>query len=206
MIKLAVSFFLLGCLSGSGPCLAACGPLLLSFGVGSSAGVGKSFAGYLLFSLSRVTAYLALGVLFYLSGQAVFNRISASSAHLIAAAAGIFICVIGVMIALGHRPPFGKSICAMGFIAGLVPCGPLLAILAYTVMVSPSLWQCLLLLLAYGAGTLISPLAVLCGISGMIPRWLKDREIQTVRVLNIVSGIVIILFGLRLLVSGYKNA
>jgi len=73
-MKTYLNVFLLGLSFGWGPCLASCGPLLLTYIAGSKKSSFKGLSAYLFFSLSRIFVYLVLGVLVFFLGRFVFEH------------------------------------------------------------------------------------------------------------------------------------
>ena len=53
-MPIVITFFLLGLSFGSGPCLAACGPLLISYIAGTGKKFKDSVVTYLIFSSARI--------------------------------------------------------------------------------------------------------------------------------------------------------
>ena len=64
-----ISLFFSGLVFGSGPCLVSCGPMFLSYVVGTSKGLKLSLLSYLVFSLSRIFAYLIFAFVVYFLGS-----------------------------------------------------------------------------------------------------------------------------------------
>ena len=83
MIKTIGSIFLLGLSFGLGPCVASCGPVLVSYIAGTGKNIYKGFLVYVLFSLSRVISYIILALaVFYLgrfAEQRLFTAVLRSS-------------------------------------------------------------------------------------------------------------------------------
>jgi thiol:disulfide interchange protein DsbD len=89
----------------------------------------------------------------------------------------------------------------LGFSTSLMPCLPLTAVLLYAATTQSFLIGCALALM-FGIGTSASPLYYIGGATG----WLSERirhEIPRFRgVLRIISGIILAIFGIRLLIMG----
>ncbi|MFA5357159.1 MAG: sulfite exporter TauE/SafE family protein, partial [Candidatus Omnitrophota bacterium] len=72
MNNIISGLFLTGVLFGSGPCVASCGPFLISYIAGTRKTAARGVVAYILFSSARVSVYIALGVsVFFLSRFAV---------------------------------------------------------------------------------------------------------------------------------------
>ena len=169
MIKTIGSIFLLGLSFGLGPCVASCGPVLVSYIAGTGKNIYKGFLVYVLFSLSRVISYIILALaVFYLgrfAEQRLFTAVLYKSLLILG---GLFIAIVGVLMSLGKKielAPFKflyrhllerdkKSILGLGFIIGLLPCGPLVAVLSYLGLVSKSWPQSIAYSVAFGLGRL----------------------------------------------------
>jgi len=209
MLKVAVSLFILGLSFGSGPCLASCGPLLLSYIVGTQKKVSAGLLTYSLFSIARIAVYIALAILVFFSERIVLDSLLAGISRYIFILGGTFIILLGILIILGKsdskccvllKNKFlehdKKSIILLGIITAILPCAPLIAMLSYLGLVSLEWRQSLLGALSFGVGVFISPLILLSALGGLFRQWLKDRE---VRILNYLCGIIIIVLGLQLL-------
>ncbi|MCX5707166.1 MAG: sulfite exporter TauE/SafE family protein, partial [Candidatus Omnitrophica bacterium] len=106
MIKVAIGLFVLGLSFGSGPCLASCGPLLLSFIAGTRKNIFKSLLTYTLFSVSRIAVYVLLSLLIYFLGRFVFTKVWVGFLRYLVMLGGIFIIILGLIIALGKSYKF----------------------------------------------------------------------------------------------------
>ncbi|MBP7216566.1 MAG: sulfite exporter TauE/SafE family protein [Candidatus Omnitrophica bacterium] len=205
--KLILTFFLFGLSFGAGPCLASCGPLLLSYIVGTKKDIRASLLAYLAFSLSRIAIYVIIGF-------SVFScmQMLARYEHFITIASGIFLIIVGALIALGKAVSFKicqraqdtllrndlKTIVVLGVITGIAPCAPLISIISYVGITAKHWLHSLVYSLAFGIGTAVSPLLFLVVVAGIIPGLIKNQE-RFQRIFNLVSGAVIILLGVLLL-------
>jgi len=204
--------FLLGFSFGIGPCLASCGPLLISYAAATSQGLLKSIITYVLFSLSRVTVYLALGLSVFFFGQAVTHYSLGGLTRYLYGAGGLFIVSIGVLIMFGRTIEHAlcrkacsfflakdaKTIILFGLITGILPCAPLISVLSYIGLIGGTWGKSVLYSAAFGLGTIFSPLLVLVVFAGLIPRSLITGK-SFVRIFNAVCGAVIVVLGVLLL-------
>lgn len=220
--------FVTGVVFGSGPCLASCGPVLVSYVAATKKNALSGVAAYLFFSLSRSAVYMALGLLIFISGrfflESVLNNISSG----ISIITGVLVVFFGLMIALGGRADLfcpGKeaflknrilaflqekifrknagSMVTFGAMVGLLPCAPLLAVLSYVAMVSHTPFQSIVYSASFGAGTVISPLLLLAAAASFVNKMIVGRKDLYYRVFNVVCGSIIIFFGLRILRRGF---
>ena len=183
MFKVLITFFLIGLTFGAGPCVVSCGPLLLSYIVGTKKNIASSIRVYLLFSLARILVYLALGAAIFFLGRFAMESLLGDISRYVLILGGAFIILVGVLTAFGRHlklKPWQalqsnfierdkKSIFIFGLVIGLLPCAPLLAAISYMGLVSKSLPDSLLYSLFFGIGTVVSPLAILVIAAGYIP-------------------------------------
>lgn len=209
--KIALSLFFSGLLFGSGPCIASCGPLLVSFIAGTGKSPLKGLYSYVLFSLSRVTAYEILSLLVFFSGTLGAQNFQASHAKYILILGGGYCVLVGLLMlsGLSKEPHFysvlknkllergNKSILVMGFIVGLLPCGPLFAVFSYTGLIAKAWPESLVYAFIFGLGTFLSPLIILSVAAGGISRILPKKPLFQ-RALSGLCGIVIVILGILL--------
>ncbi len=211
VIRIIASSFVLGMALGCGPCLASCGPLLLTYLAGTGKNVLKSIGAYLLFSFSRIFVYLILGLLVFFLGRYIFERFNYFF-RFILVGAGVFIILLGILMLLGKEmnstlcaflqrnmlEKDRKSIIILGILAGLLPCAPLITVLAYAGLTAKNGLENLLYTFAFGLGTTISPLIILAALAGLLPNFLKRFKKNYAQVFNIICGLIMILLGSQL--------
>jgi len=216
MNRIILNLFLAGLLFGSGPCLASCGPILISYIAAAKKDIFKGFLTYVLFSLSRISVYLLLALIIFFLGQFTLERFLGDYAKYILIIGGSFIVLIGLLTTLGrslrikplkslHKSLLEhdkKSILMIGLVVGLLPCGPLLGIIAYVGLVSKSWVQSLIYSFSFGLGTFMSPLILLALLAGVIPQWLQDRKYYYI--FRFICGIIIVFLGLQLIIKGFR--
>lgn len=126
---------------------------------------------------------------------------------------GIFIILVGLLMALGRRLEFGfwqflqkrllerdkKSIIILGLVIGLLPCAPLLAILSYVGLVSKSWIESLLYSFSFGIGTFVSPLIFLVILTSLIPKFLIKKKGIYIQIFNFICGLIIVYLGIQLI-------
>lgn len=200
MNKTIITLFLLGLSFGYGPCIASCGPILITYLAGTKKNIRKSIIGYLLFSLSRICAYLVLGLLVFSVGRLASQQLLGNFSKYIFIVGGGFIIAIGVLMMLGKRieSRAWHNLPLLGLIIGLAPCAPLLAIFSYFALVSRTWWQSLFYSLSFGLGTFLSPLIFLAGLTGLIPRFLQGKKELYDKIFSFISGLIIVFLGLQL--------
>lgn len=203
----------MGLLFGSGPCLASCGPVLISYLAGTKKNVLASTLAYFLFSSARIAIYLLLGIsVFFLGKTAAEQWLGGLSGYLFIGG-GAFIILLGILTALGRRLEFepcrflhenlvkqyNKSAILLGLIIGILPCVPLVALMGYVGLVAKTWSQAAIYCFFFGLGTVVSPLLVLSMLSGAISRFLQGRKEAVYNIFSFVCGLIIVLLGLQLI-------
>jgi len=220
VIKITFSLFLLGLTFGSGACIASCGPLLISYLIGTEKNIGKSITSYILFSCARIAVYVILSLCVFLVGRFVIMRFVADISRYLVVAGGALIMVMGVLVAMGKEKRFAfcgvlhkkliehdaKSVLMMGLVIGLLPCAPLIALFSYVGLVSKTWAQSLAYSLSFGLGTAVSPLIFLAVFAGAMPKFLDARGQAIVRAVRYICASIIIILGLQLIRRGFINA
>jgi len=213
MLKIPISFFLLGLSFGAGPCVASCGPLLLSYIAGTGKNIFRGLGVYMVFSLARITVYLLLGLLVFFLGTMGLEKILGDFSVYVLLLGGSFIILVGILTILGRPLRFipgrflqkniierdQKSIVMFGLVTGLLPCAPLLAVISYVGLISKHASQALLYSLFFGIGTFVSPLILLVILAGYIPHFLPDKKRLLGRIFNFICGLLIVALGLQLI-------
>lgn len=218
MLRLGLSFFILGLSFGFGPCLASCGPLLISYLAGTQKSAAKGILTYILFSAGRIFVYLVLGLSIFLFGSFITEHIPGGYSRYLYLAGGIFIVIIGLLVALGRDTKHNlclrlneillkddkKTVILMGLLAGILPCAPFISVISFIALAAKNWALSLFYSFAFGLGTVFSPLLALAALSGLIPAFLKNNRAQ--RALNIACGLIICLLGLQLALKGIRYA
>jgi sulfite exporter TauE/SafE len=216
MSKIIISLFLTGLLFGWGPCLASCGPLLICYVAGTGKNIGKGLKTYVIFSASRICAYVILSLLIFFLGRFMLERFLGEYSKYVYILGGAFIIFVGFIMVLGKHLNLGflnkikknilerdtKSLIIFGLIAGFLPCAPLIAVLSYVGLISKNWYSSLSYGLSFGLGTFLSPLILLVMITGLIPKLVAPNAAIYYRVFNIICGLVIIFLGIQLAYKG----
>jgi len=208
-MNIMFSLFVSGILFGSGPCLASCGPLLLSYIGATGKGIFQGLRDYTLFSLARIAAYLVLGLLVFFCGRFILERSLGDYAKYVFLIGGSFIILVGTSACLGYKWHLalckvgGKSSFVLGLIIGFIPCAPLLALLTYVGLVSKTWIQALIYCACFGLGTFVSPLILLSIGSSIVPKMLSQKKAIYAKIFGLACGLIIIVFGIQLLRKGF---
>lgn len=213
MARIAFSLFLAGLFFGAGPCIASCGPFLITYIAGTKKNIAKGILVYLLFSLARIAVYAGLGLAVFFVSELTVGSLLGGIYKYVLLLGGSFIVLIGLFMALGRDLEFKfchflhrnilehdtKSVIAMGLIIGLLPCAPLLSILSYVGLISRTWPASLLYALSFGMGTLVSPLILLAVLAGLIPRILLEKKAAYYRAFSFICGLIIVFLGAQLI-------
>ncbi|OYD14782.1 hypothetical protein CH330_07680 [candidate division WOR-3 bacterium JGI_Cruoil_03_51_56] len=208
MLSNSLRLLAVGFTMGWGPCLAYTAPLLLPYIGGTKKNWKDGLKVGLVFSTGRLLALAILGGL----ATAVFSSINqffpphkSGWLYLIVA---LFMITTGILIILGKglnihigKKILNKSTKAMflfGFLMGIAPCVPYVAILTYIACVAENAVLAGILYAAlFAAGTAVAPV-VLGTITGIIPGKLS-RSAKLLRGFQLVCGTILLLFGAQLI-------
>lgn len=189
----------LGFTYGIGPCTISCAPIVVPLLMASSKNRKEGVISSFVFSFGRVLSYVLLGFITGWVGQTINFFVSKRIL-------GIFFVLLGIAVLLkfqgkciiknklkitGYRMSF-----VSGFIYGLGPCPPLIALLGMAAQSQSALIGALMGLL-FGIGTVISPIIILGFFSGWIA---KQKEFK--QVIPYVSGAFLVLMGLLYVLIG----
>jgi len=163
--------------------------------------------GWVVFSIGRLLALAILGGLATVAFGRINQFFPPQRSGWLYAIAALFMVVMGGLIIVGKglRIPIGnrvlergtESIFLFGFLMGVAPCVPYVAILTYIACIAEN---AVLDGVMYGAvfavGTAIAP-TVLGTLVGIIPGTLL-KSAKVLRTFQVVCGFVLILFGFQL--------
>ncbi|OIO35338.1 MAG: hypothetical protein AUJ74_06680 [Candidatus Omnitrophica bacterium CG1_02_44_16] len=216
MNNVAWSLFLTGIFLGAGPCLLSCGPLLVSYIVGTKKDTLGGLRVYLIFSITRVFVYAVFGVLAGFFGEMILHRALGSFALKISFLIfGMFLFSLGVLIALDkfsvgqkhcgliHKYLVSKdtkNVVIFGLIVSFAPCLPLLAVLGYIALISNTWLKGVLYMSSFGLGTVLSPMIILSMWAGWLSNVIKSHK-WALRIVNVVCGVIIVYLGVNLILS-----
>jgi len=201
-----IAALLLGFL-GSFHCIGMCGPIALTLPV-QHLGGAKKMGGILLYNAGRVTTYMLMGLLFgwlgrqfYIGGLQQWLSIILGVLLL----AGMFFYRFVPVPKLGFvKKPLGqllarqqfRTLYGIGFLNGLLPCG-LVYIGVAGALASGDIWDGMLFMGAFGAGTLPAMMAV-TWFSQLISIPVRHRIRQLIPVMVGVMAVLLILRGMNL--------
>ena len=124
--------------------------------------------------------------------------------------------VIGLLMAFGKNLDYkfcrrlegfflkkdAKTIIIFGLVVGIIPCLPFISLLSYIGLVSKTWFDVLRYSLAFGAGTVISPLFILAALTGVIPKVIT-RKNKFYIVFNSICCLILGFLGLRLIMRAF---
>jgi len=213
-MSVAVELFTAGLVLGASQCVISCVPMLVLYVAGTREGWKEGLKATLIFSFSRLFAYVLLGLAAGFSGVFLADLLQRQGfGSYLWISAGAFISLLGVLIILGKEPrahfcrvlsehtvtDSTKSMALLGFIVGVAPCAPLLGILTYIAFSVKDPLLGAVYTFCFGVGaSIITPIVVLGVLSSVVPRLL----FKSPRILDIFRrscGLLLLFFGARLI-------
>ena len=203
----------------AGPCLLVCAPVLITYVAGRQATWRQALRDIFIFLLGRFLAYLILGYLAGLSGIILRRFCNLSLIPIVKALGGAIIILLGIYVLWGREPIARLCKCKanpifnfsglfmLGFIMGVFPCAPLLALLLEITLISKTAFAGMLYALFFGLGTLISGLIVIGSLAGIFS-WLPSRIVKSKRsdlVFRIICALLLVLLGSGLIFGPYSS-
>lgn len=201
---------------GWGPCLALCGPILLPYIAATKGGWRGGLRASSMFSLGRLLALTILGGLASVAFASVNRFFPPHRSGYLYLATALFITLMGVLIVLGRgfKVPFHHtlrehvvdrgtaSMLILGFLIGISPCAPLVAILTYIAYTATNVLSGMIYGLSFAIGTVI-PVMILGPLTGFLPEKVL-RSARSIRFFRTLCGLILILFGLQLFYSVWQ--
>jgi len=208
MLSDSIRLVIAGFVMGWGPCLTYTAPLLLPYIGATKRTWQDGLKVGLVFSIGRLLALAILGGLATVAFSRINQFFPPQRSGWLYGIVSLFMIVMGILIILGKgfRIPIGnkildkgtESMFLFGFLMGVAPCVPYVAILTYIACVAENdvlagMWYATV----FALGTAIAPL-VLGAFIGFIPgKALKSSKL--LKTFQAVCGVVLILFGFQLL-------
>ncbi|WP_211092258.1 sulfite exporter TauE/SafE family protein [Chitinophaga eiseniae] len=210
-----IASFMLGFV-GSFHCIGMCGPIALTLPIQHLTG-WKKLAGMLLYNAGRITAYALLGIIFgwlgkqlYLGGLQQWLSVITGIVLLLAvlvkytgagwrkggALPAVFTSKIKSALGTLLRQQRFRTLFAIGFLNGLLPCGLVYLAIAGAIATGGVL-QGALFMAAFGAGTLPA-MAGVTWFSHLVTLSVRNRMRSLIPVVISIMGVLLILRGLNL--------
>ncbi len=208
MLSNALKLILAGFTMGWGPCLIYTAPLLLPYIGGTKTNWQGGLKVGLVFSIGRLLALAALGGLATVAFSFINQFFPPHKSGWLYLVSALFMITIGILIILGKgfKVGIGKSILdkgttsmfLFGFLMGIAPCVPYVAILTYIACIAENaVLSGIFYAAVFAAGTAIAPI-VLGTLMGIIPGKLFKLA-KLLKAFQVICGVVLILFGLQLI-------
>jgi len=207
MLSNALRLLIAGFTMGWGPCLTYTAPLLLPYIGGTKTSWQGGLRVGVVFSIGRLLALSILGGLATVAFSFINQFFPPQKSGWLYLVSALFMIVIGILIILGKgfKTGIGKSILdkgttsmlLFGFLMGIAPCVPYVAILTYIACVAENAVLAGILYAAvFAVGTAIAPI-VLGILMGVIPAKLFNPA-KWLRAFQVICGVLLILFGFQL--------
>lgn len=206
-----VGMLAMGFFYGLTLCNLSCIPLIGPYIFGTQGGFKRGFDATAVFIIARVVTYTLLGGVSGLVGDVALKQIDSG---LVFAIAGSLVLLISAVVIFKPKSaacnkgagqvqgPVQRTwvhMMTLGISTSLVPCLPLTAVLFYSATTQSFATGCLLALM-FGIGTSASPLYYIGGAAGWFSERIRNEIPRYFHILRTVSGVILALFGVRLLV------
>jgi len=163
----------------TGPCIFACVPVIVTYITGRNLPFKKALSDILFFLSGRLTATLVYGLFAGISGQLIRNFQGSGFLRVLRPFSGGLIILMGIFILAGKTdiPAFCRlsaekfsraGVFLIGFIIGISPCPPFLALFFEIALMSGHALDGVFYALFFGLGLFVSGFFVIAGLSGLI--------------------------------------
>jgi len=199
----------------AGPCILSCMPVLAAYAAGAGKGVKAALRDVLYLLTGRLLAYVVLGYLAGLSGSYIRRLSSEAAADILKYASGIIVIALGMFLFFDISKNAGfclfqkkynvssKSLFLAGFVMGISPCMPLIALLLEIAIMSKNALQGSFYALFFGLGTLASGMIIVGPVAGMLSYFSETlKEERYRRIFRFLCGFLLVSFGLFILFGG----
>ena len=204
MLFNSLKLLMAGFAMGWGSCLVYTAPLFLPYIGGTKTNWRDGLKIGLMFSIGRLLALAILGGLVTVAFDFISRFFSPQYSGWLYLILALFMITAGILIILGKafklriRTPIldksTESMFLLGFMMGIAPCVPYIAILSYIAGIAENNVPGGMMYAAmFAAGTAIAPI-VLGGLAGIVPGKLYKRE-KILKVFRIICGLILICFG-----------
>lgn len=196
----------------AGPCILSCMPILAAYAAGSGKGVKAALSDVLYLLTGRLLAYVVLGFLAGLSGSYIRRLSSFACADILRCASGVIVIALGIALFFDISKNAGfclfkkkynvdsKSLFLAGFVIGISPCLPLIALLLEVAIMSKNALQGALYSLFFGLGTLVSGMIIVGPVAGMLSYFSETLKEERSRIaFRFLCGFLLLSFGLFIL-------
>ena len=202
----------------AGPCFLTCAPVLITYMAGSKKLPTEIFKDIVTFLFGRLLAYVLLGALAGLSGRVLKEFTSLSLTSYFQPLAGAVTILFAIIILTGKSGDGcaktmtfrGKminlgGIFVFGFLIGISPCAPLLALLFNITLMSKGLFDGISYTFFFGLGTFLSGLITIGVVAGILTRipaaFVKSKTATAI--FKTVCALLLLALGLGLILKSY---
>ena len=184
---------------GYGPCLATCLPILIPYTV-TKKHWKEGLEAAVTFSLARLAVYVVLGaVVGYIGAYLMGYYYLTGFQYNIQGIMAFFLIAIGLLVMFGKdtglkfcRVENGNMV-VLGILVGLSPCLPLIGVLLEIALLARNFLDGIIFSLAFGIGTVLSPMLVVGALAPVIGARFNDR----IRLFFVfICGLLLILMGI----------
>lgn len=212
-----IRLLIAGFTAGWGPCLACAAPLLLPY-IGATKKDWKGgFKVGLMFSIGRLLALAIMGGVATVAFSFINRFFSPQKFNWLYFIVALFMITTGILIISGKRllkinigrkildKSAANNMFLFGFLIGIAPCGPYIAILTYIACIAEGIvFKGILYAVMFAAGTAVA-LLILSTLMGVIPgKLFKSDKLH--KGFQVVCGLILIFFGLQLIYSIFNLA
>jgi len=205
---------------GVSQCMLSCAPILLLYVAGTKKNWWEGVKATLVFSFSRLFAYILLGLLAGFAGMFITDSLhNLGFSTYIWIGAGTFISIIGVLIIFGKEPHLHFcqilmkglvkdsiiSMAVLGFIIGFASyCAPLIGILTYIAFSVKNPLTGAFYAFCFGLGSaIITPLLVMGILAGILPK-LVFKTPKILMIFRRLCGVFFLFLGGRVIFDNLK--
>lgn len=199
-----------------GPCFLTCTPILITYVAGTKRRWAAALADVTIFLVGRLSAYCILGILAGISGSLIRQFSTPPVTAAIKMAGGILSIILGIIVFLNKPGSTGAcgiaqhknynfgGLLILGFLIGISPCAPLMALLFEITLISKNALDGFMYALFFGLGTFLSGLLVVGSVAGIFS-WLPARFVRSERAnfaFKIVCAGLLMLLGIAVIMQG----
>jgi len=204
----------------AGPCFLVCTPILITYILGRKEAWAETFIDVAVFLSGRLFAYIVLGAFAGFSGAAIRRLTESGFSSYVRPLGGTVSILLGLAVLFRREDPrscacrtgykrvygFG-GLLALGFLIGISPCPPLLALLFEIALMSKSAIEGASYAFSFGLGTFLSGLIVigaLAGIfKGIIQKAVRSKGVNIF--FRVSCALLLVLLGLGLIFGIFRT-
>ena len=215
MTGIPIELFIGGLIMGASHCMLSCAPILLFYVAGTKENWKEALKATLVFSFSRLFAYILLGTIAGFLGMLITDFLNNFNISIyIWIGAGFFILIIGILIILGKEPHLHFcrllskhlvkestiSMAVLGFSISLASyCAPMIGILTYIAFNVKNPLTGAFYAFCFGLGsTVITPVIIVGLLAGIFPK-LIFKTPKFLMIFRRLCGVIFLFLGGRII-------